>query len=191
MHFMSLFYSVIISLNTFEKNKIIENIGRHKRVDQTWVVNDNEASFLNRRYPLIIHDYVLQKLNEKSNVSSSHVKRSVRRGLIYINGRKATNEWNVQIGDTVQLVSQYSVAPFSGHNSSTGYLSTDTSNERVKSVGVLFEDAHCAVVNKPQGMTIFPTPGSAGQSADWSLQSALLFSLRPFNYSMMHMPGMY
>ena len=66
MHFMSLFYSVIISLNTFEKNKIIENIGRHKRVDQTWVVNDNEASFLNRRYPLIIHDYVLQKLNEKS-----------------------------------------------------------------------------------------------------------------------------
>ena len=123
MHFMSLFYSAILSLNTFEKSNIIENIGRHKRVDQTWVVNDNEASFLNRRYPLIINDYVLQKLNENFNVSSSHVKRSIRRGLIFINGRKATNEWNVQIGDTVQLVSQYSVAPFSGHNSSTGYLS--------------------------------------------------------------------
>lgn len=36
-------------------------------------------------------------------------------------------------------------------------------------------------------MTIFPTPGSGGESADWSLQSALLVSLQPFNSTMVGM----
>jgi hypothetical protein len=184
---LSLLNSLLITnYNKFDKNDIIDNIGRHKRIDRTWLVEEivhNNGEF-DHRYPIVVHDYVLRKLNSNANITSSQVKRSIRRGLVFINGRKATNQLTVRIGDIVQLVSQYSVAPFSGHNVSAGYVQNDL---RIRSVDVLFEDDHCAVVNKPQGMTIFPTPGSCGESADWSLHSALLVSLQPFNSAIVGM----
>lgn len=142
MHFRLRLYFLLNSLfinkyNTFDKSDIIDNIGRHKKIDRTWVVEE----IVNHRYPIVVHDYVLQKLNS----TSSQVKRSIRRGLIFINGRKATNDLTVRIGDIVQLVSQFSVVPFSGHNTSVGHLQND---QRIRSVEVLFEDDHCA------GMTI-------------------------------------
>ena len=133
---------------------------RRNSIHQTWTVVSNDVAMV----PLYEH------LLTRSATTISQVKRSIRRGFVFVNGKKATNDVIVGKGDVIQLVSQTSERSFSNLNRSGG-----------ATVEVLFEDDHCAVVNKPQGMTIFPTSCVAGQPAGWSLKSALLISLRPFN----------
>ena len=71
----------------------------------------------------------------------SECKKTVRKGLVWVNSKKANNQMLAQTDDNVCILyrSQPKVSRIGKHER------TD-----VKKVEVIFEDAHCAVVNKPQ-----------------------------------------
>ena len=90
------------------------------------------------------------------SLSRSRAASLVREGLITLNGREAKPSAIVQVGDVVTVVIP---AP----------KPLDLTPQDIP-VGIVYEDAHLIVVDKPAGLTVHPAPGHP----DGTLVNALL-----------------
>lgn len=112
--------------------------------DHAWIV-EKSAIEANIYHGVTIQAFLLHKYSDKS---SSHVRRLVRRGLVYVNNVKALNSMLINIGDSVEVYSRTRVATHAAPKRGT------EENNHVALVKVLWEDEHMAVVSKPQGHPI-------------------------------------
>jgi 23S rRNA-/tRNA-specific pseudouridylate synthase len=117
--------------------------------------------------------------------STTASKNAIRKGLIRLNGLKAKNGDSVLENDVVDsfIRSQQGVFCSDFERKAAG----DPSEFDLCIVPVLWEDNHCAVVIKPQGMPVFRTKDSTSKPSDDfasnlkspCLQTALPYSLLP------------
>ena len=113
--------------------------------------------------------------------TSTSCKNAIRKGLVHLNGVKAHNTDIVAEGDVIESFVRSQQSAFCGNFEQK--VIDDPSAFKSRVVQVLWEDDHCAVIIKPQGMPVFRTKESSG-SDDVNgnlpcLQSALPYSLTP------------
>jgi 23S rRNA-/tRNA-specific pseudouridylate synthase len=100
--------------------------------------------------------FLLNRIPSVDNASSlssstSSIKRSIRRGLVYINEEKANTTSNVSFGAVVQVFKRNQPMRSNQHLDLTSMDSCQISTPAT----VLFEDNHLAVVVKPPNMPLF------------------------------------
>ena len=113
--------------------------------------------------------------------SSTSCKNAIRKGLVRLNGLKAHNTDIVAEGDVIESFVRSQQSAFCGHFEQK--VIDDPSAFKLCVVQVLWEDDHCAVIIKPQGMPVFRTKESSGSDDVTGnlpcLQTALPYSLTP------------
>ena len=119
--------------------------------------------------------------------SPTSSKNAVRKGLVRLNGLKAQNTDTVSEGDVIESFVRSQQGTFCAELEKK--VGEDPSAFERTLVQVLWEDDHCAVVIKPQGMPVFRMKESSSPSSLLSagtdsdslpcLQTALPYSLSP------------
>ncbi len=89
--------------------------------------------------------------------SRSHVQQLIKEGLITVNGNKVKANFQLSLGDIIQVETQEAV--------STEVLAEDIP------LDILFEDSDMIIVNKARGMVVHPAAGNYSGT----LVNALLF----------------
>jgi 23S rRNA-/tRNA-specific pseudouridylate synthase len=118
--------------------------------------------------------------------STTASKNAIRKGLIRLNGLKAKSGDSVLENDVVDSFIRTQQGAFCSDFERKAAI--DPSEFDLCVVPVLWEDDHCAVVIKPQGMPVFRTKDNSMSSHDSSsnlknpcLQTALPYSLLPIS----------
>lgn len=128
----------------------------------------------------------LTKIAPETFSSSTSSKNAIRRGLVRVNGCKASNRDGIKNEDVIESFIRSQQGLFC--NEYGGKAAENPEAYDHCTVQVVWEDSHLAVVIKPQGMPVFRTKeiGSTlnaqllDQSTEGScLQSALPYSLSP------------
>ena len=121
--------------------------------------------------------------------SPTSCKNAIRKGLVRLNGAKAHNTDIVAEGDVIESFVRSQQSAFCGEFEQK--VIEDPSSFEHCTVQVLWEDDHCAVIIKPQGMPVFRTiepvsplsrePSCIDNDSDIfsCLQTALPYSLMP------------
>ncbi len=84
-------------------------------------------------------------LAEELDLSRSKVQKLVKQGLVTVNGRVVTNNYNVKLGDIILVDDD---------------LNYDITIEAEDiPIDIVYEDDDLLVINKPSGMVVHPAPG--------------------------------
>jgi 23S rRNA-/tRNA-specific pseudouridylate synthase len=174
-HFVMLSGSFFISkftapFSTKQFSSSFPNVPKGYSVQNEWTITENitDAPI----YTCIQQFYT--SMNRCSTVSEC--KKTVRKGLVWVNGVKVNTQMIVNKDDTVRILyrSEARKVRIGKHQRSD-----------IKKVDVIFEDAHLAVVNKPQGMPVYSSRGTSSTTkSEWCLKSALLHSLSSSTFDM-------
>lgn len=99
-------------------------------------------------------------LQERLNVSRSHIKNMIENGYVLYNGKIVKSGQKLKLNDQIEY---QEIQP----------KQLDLSAQNID-IDIVYQDSDMAIINKPQGMVVHP----AGGSESGTLVNALLFHLK-------------